>query len=132
MTTGCPRRFVTPSAAARAMRSFAPPGAKGTIRCTGCSGHCARAPSDARQSMKAAVAAFVLDMRFMRFSGNSAAEFRAQLLELAAEHHHIEADRGEGRAPLHVAARRGFIGREDPRALAARADARDRVADRRL
>src|SRR5258706_15957285 len=41
ITTGCLIRFDTPSAAARAMRSFAPPGEDGTIHLTGRSGHSA-------------------------------------------------------------------------------------------
>src|SRR6185312_9552850 len=48
ITTGWPMRFETPSAAARAMRSFAPPGANGTIQRTGRSGHSACAPSVAK------------------------------------------------------------------------------------
>src|SRR6185312_13606049 len=48
ITTGCPMRLETPSAAARAMRSFAPPGAKGTIHRIGRSGHSARAAVEAK------------------------------------------------------------------------------------
>src|SRR6185369_5627646 len=47
MTMGLPSRFDTPSAAARAIRSLAPPGAKGTTHLMGWSGHSARAANAA-------------------------------------------------------------------------------------
>src|SRR5260221_11764750 len=62
----------------------------------------------------------------------SSAEFSRELLRLAREHHRVEADRGEHRAPFDIAACRGFVGGEDSRGLAAGTDARDRVLDGRL
>ena len=47
ITIGCPSRFPTTSAAARAMRSLAPPGPKGTTHLIGRSGQSASAPPDA-------------------------------------------------------------------------------------
>src|SRR5258705_5927953 len=54
MTMGCPRRLPTASAAARAMRSFAPPGPKGTTHLTGRSGQ--SAPATLELTSAAAVA----------------------------------------------------------------------------
>src|SRR5687767_1175842 len=70
--------------------------------------------------------------RGQKHGGGWLAEARRELLELACEDHGVEPHGGEGRAPLDVAARRGLVGGEDARAFAARADAGDGVADRRL
>src|SRR5207248_8923279 len=48
------------------------------------------------------------------------------------KHHHVEAHGGERGAPFHIALRGRLVGGEDAGALPARADARDRVLDRRL
>src|ERR1700694_717201 len=67
-----------------------------------------------------------------RSTPSSSAELRGELLGLVREDHHVQADRGEDGAPFDVAARRGLVGREDARGLAASLDAPDRILDRRL
>src|SRR5450631_4632872 len=57
ITTGCLIRFDTPSAAARAMRSFAPPAEKGTTHFTTCSGQSARATWTESERSDAAITA---------------------------------------------------------------------------
>src|SRR4051812_49269833 len=56
MMTGCPMRLPTPSAPARPMRSFAPPGANGTIHFTGWSGQSAACAMRAATPSTAAAA----------------------------------------------------------------------------
>src|SRR4051794_26109380 len=65
-------------------------------------------------------------------SQNSGLELLRELVRLAGEQDRVHAHGREGRAPLHVAAGGRLLAREDPRGLAACADALDRALDRRL
>src|SRR5215831_18413675 len=67
MTIVCPSRLLTPSAAKRAIRSFAPPGPKPTIQRMGRSGHSARADGTATAQISRQ-AAKITDRLIIAFS----------------------------------------------------------------